>query len=196
MMVHMMIVQIAVGQALPPALPPPNFTMFILTIGLYMFMCVVGFSRTRHDSTVEAGSNNTSPFLSVVVFSFQCCLLLIFMLCDPAAERSISVHQTYGPADATATDWSGLSRQVYLSRESMRHREYFEVVGEVRPYSSWYEIRGLNTSQEWTNSFLCVLGASCVVYLVVPYFVRWLTLPPPPSSLVVNGRKTTSKKGN
>lgn len=174
MMVHMMIVQIAVGQALPPTLPPPNFLMFILTAALYLLLSVAGFVYFLR-SKVRQIASHQNIFLSAVVFGYHTCLFLIASLCDPAQERSISVHQTYGPSEVIASDWSGLSRQVYLSKENMRHTDYFEIIGDIDMFTSWYEIRGLPKSNEWTQGFFTILAVSCVFYLVFPYFMNWLT---------------------
>jgi hypothetical protein len=201
MMVHMAVVQMLVGQSLPPQLLSPNVDMLSFTGGLYVLLLCVGIFSSRYVSTKDTLSNATKPSMSAGVrykaitagFNFSYLLHLVLILHysgllivargwmgDSKTQMSTGIHQSVGPCDATAVDYSGLSRQVYLCESNMVHRDYFEFVDitshATYAETSWYTIRGLPLTEEWTTAVSNTIGGCWVFYLMIDWCLTMLCL--------------------
>ena len=167
MMIHMMVEQILFGRALPPQLPPPDMTMLLATLTAYLLF--IGF----HSTTFDISRIRYSKILFLIIFLYTSTLLFIGIRFAPENQVSIGVHQVYGPSDVTATDWSGLSRYVYLSAENMQHKDYFLIdTATTRDFSSWYKIQGIPHSDQWNKILGIVLSLVLFTYIGIPAVIR------------------------
>lgn len=202
MMAHMVLVQILVGRSLPPQLVPPNMNMLICTMGWYgLILCVGLFSgwffspkaapnpsarkpQTASESykAVVAGIN-FSMLLHVVLVLYFAGIFVISQgwLGDSKDHVSTGMHQSIGPCDLTAVDYSGRTRNVHICESNMVHRDYFKfmdvlVGSEPQDEISWYSIRGLPLTQEWSSSAANIIGLCWVVFLVTDISLTLLCL--------------------
>ena len=152
MMVHMALVQIVVGQSLPPQLVPPNLDMLAFTAGAYGLLLCFGVFFSRHVGPVsEAGSGNPPPKRNASAsatyktisagFNFSYLLHVVLVLHfvgllviaqgwigDSKSHVSAGIHQSIGPCGLTAADYSGFTRNVHVCESNIIHRDYYEFI--------------------------------------------------------------------
>ena len=162
MMTHMACVQIVVSRTLPPLLPPPNYTMLLSVLGVYGTIAIYALltkAPVATPTTAAASESNSSnqsvvsgsptKLLSAALSLYFTLYVLVAVYGDPTTHVSTGVHQTYGPSEETAVDYSGLSRFVYVSLDNMVHKYYYTFMtenGNPPPdYDDWYTIRGLSS---------------------------------------------------
>ena len=80
---------------------------------------------------------------------------------------SVGVHQTVGPCDTKAVDWSGSERRVFICAEAFDNVEDFAFPTESQALpdgTAWYSIAGVKKSDRWLYGLGGAISISVVAY--------------------------------
>ena len=134
--IPLMTIQMTALQQLDGGLPG-RWTLLAVLL-LYGATAIVGL-RQRQRGTFQRVDR---PLLVAVTVHFITFLLIVTVF-DPAAHRSASVHQTYGPCGVKTTDFMGIERDRYICADAYRGDFRFDC-GAARPEdgANWYTVCG------------------------------------------------------
>eukprot|EP00602_Paraphysomonas_sp_CaronLab_P012813 CAMPEP_0185041908 /NCGR_PEP_ID=MMETSP1103-20130426/41792_1 /TAXON_ID=36769 /ORGANISM="Paraphysomonas bandaiensis, Strain Caron Lab Isolate" /LENGTH=159 /DNA_ID=CAMNT_0027581843 /DNA_START=615 /DNA_END=1094 /DNA_ORIENTATION=+ len=143
--------------------------MLCCTLLAYVAVCIyAAATNTLCVGGAQRFSIRCSRVLTVLVLAHFSFLTAMAIFGEPTQHLSIGVHQTYGPSDVVATDWSGLSRNVYISRENMIHKDYFYILGILDDGQDWYAIQGKEKSEDWVRGVLLAICLASAGYIGFP----------------------------
>lgn len=120
----------------------PGIRGLLVTIALFAGVAVMGLRR-RAPAAPRGAPSRADRALALAIVIYFATLVIIMAAFDPAAHRSASVHQTYGPCHVAATDITGQTRFKYLCAEDFDEDFSFECTGALPAAGTeWYTVCG------------------------------------------------------